>query len=125
MQECQTVTASAIFLNAIIHDDEDRTQLIQTELELHKDSIASILSAYHWNERGAVHGIELIPGSIRVDHQGEGRFKVKYGINIHYGCSDVDIELNNTMTITIKTDLTNASAVLNGENIPDREPDVF
>lgn len=84
-----------------------------------------MLTAYHWDERGAVHGLTIEPSAININKTGQGSFRVKYGINIHYGCSDKDIELNNNMLITINADLNKGTALLTGEDIVEREPDSF
>lgn len=125
MQETQTITISKIILETIIGDSHERLRVIGNELAKQQDNICSLLTSYHWEERGKVHAIEIDDSSIKVDKNGEGHFTVKYGTNIHYGCSDRDINSDNMMTISIKVNLQTGSTLLTGENIPDREPDNY
>jgi histidinol phosphatase-like enzyme len=123
MQEFISIDLSSIIIDAISGDSSKRTTTIQHELEQHIKEISSMLTAYHWDERGIVHGVTIDEPSISIDKNGQGKFRVKYGTNIHFGCSDKDIELDNSMVITINADLTTGTALLTGENVIEREPD--
>lgn len=123
MHETTTITITADAIKAIAGTDADRNQVIKTELYRHLQQISALLTAYHWDERGIVHSLVIDEPSISINEVGTGAFKVRYGTNIHYGCSDKDVELTNSMIITIQVDMTNATAQLTGETVYEREPD--
>ena len=125
MQFHQTITLSASSLAAIISNDADRLSNIANVLESHSADISSLLTSYHWSEKAMVHTLKINRESVEIDQFGKGRFTVNYGTNIHYGCSDTDIELENKMTININADIETGEAILTGEYIPEREPDGF
>lgn len=125
MQFNQTIKLSSAFIAAIISNGDDRYNLIADELERHLSDMALLLTSYHWNERAVVQAIKINRASVQIDRQGNGRFGVNYGTNIHYGCSDIDIDLEQKMTINISADLQAGGAILKGEYIPEREPDGF
>jgi hypothetical protein len=125
MQFHQSIQLSANGIAAIIGDEPDRFDNIADELENHTADISSLLTSYHWNEKAMVHTLKINRQSIEIDKSGKGRFTVNYGTNIHYGCSDIDIELENKMTINIKVDMQTRKAILTGEYIPEREPDSY
>ena len=125
MQYHQTIDLSADGVSAIKCDDTERLNNIVVELERHINDISSLLARYHWDEKGVVNAVKIDPDLLQISQSGKGRFTVKYAINIRYGCSDIDIDLNNKMLIDINTDLETGITVLTGEYIPEREPDGF
>jgi hypothetical protein len=125
VQERSTISIAPQFVAAVSAKGDERPALIAEALEHHIDDISALLTSYHWNERGVVHSVLINHDSVQMDSLGMGQFKVSYGVNIHYGCSDIDIELSKTMVIGIHINLQTGEALLTGENIPDREPDSF
>ncbi|RYD93045.1 MAG: hypothetical protein EOP54_19830 [Sphingobacteriales bacterium] len=125
MQESVSIILSQNTIQAIAGSSDDRLTMLCAGLQNHKYTLASMLTSYHWDERGIVYGLEIDEKSISIDKYGQGSFIVKYGINIHYGCSDKDIELDKHMIVTINTDLNAATTTLTGENVIEREPDDF
>lgn len=123
MQHSLTITVSPSLLKAFNNAGADRNRLIKDELTVYSKDIASLLSGYHWSEKGIVDDLEIDEASIAINEQGTGSFKVKYAINIHFGCSDVDIDLDKSMPVTIVTDIEQQTAKLTGEFIYEREPD--
>ena len=123
MQEKLTIKVSPEFIKTLIgNKNPSLTLLALTE---HEAQIAALLTGYHWGEKGIVNSIRIAPDSVNIDEAGKGSFKVAYAINIHYGCSDVDIDLDKSMVINIAIDTTTATALLTGEYIPEREPDGY
>jgi acid phosphatase class B len=125
MLERLTIGISPRFLAAVAAERDEKLAVITEELEHHIDEVSALLTSYHWNERGVVHSVLISRESIQMDSSGMGQFKVSYGVNIHYGCSDIDIELSKTMLIGIHINLQTGEALLIGEDIPEREPDSF
>jgi hypothetical protein len=125
MQYSQSIVVSPLFLAAFSKGSEGKQALIKVQLDTYRNDISSLLSSYHWAEKGSVEKVEIDLDSIMIDEKGNGRFKVKYAINIHYGCSDIDTDLDKSMFITINTDMDSQKAILMGEYIPEREPDDF
>jgi hypothetical protein len=125
MQFHQTIKLSAVGIAAIVSNNAERLRIITDELEANLSHISSLLTSYHWSEKGIVHALKIDPLSIRIDQSGKGSFITNYGTNIHYGCSDVDIELENKMRINLSVDLQTGETILTGEYIPEREPDSF
>lgn len=123
MQEKLTINLSPGFVKAF--QENINLATLNAELAKQEVQIASLLTGYHWSEKGIVNSIRIEPGSVKIDETGKGSFKVAYAINIHYGCSDVDIDLDKSMLITIAIDLPSATALLTGEYIPEREPDGY
>lgn len=105
MQYREAIKLSATGINAITGNGDGRTDDIAAELGTHIKTISALLTSYHWNEKGMVYGVMIDAASVQIDHNGNGFFTVKYGINIHYGCSDMSIELDNKMVIGIDANI--------------------
>ncbi|RCH53779.1 hypothetical protein DJ568_16210 [Mucilaginibacter hurinus] len=126
MQEQTAISVPLSFKNAINQDsNEVNAAIIYHELNQHLPAISNMLTSYHWEERGAVQEVMIEQDSIHVNKSGEGKFSVKYGVNIHYGCSDKDIDMDHTMLITMKANADSSIIILAGENFPERDPDIF
>src|ERR1700712_600051 len=115
MQYSEPIMTLTPFWDTLKGENTDKPMLIKQELAKHQDSIAALLSSYHWDEKGIVQALTIDPDSINIDKNGNGRFKVNYAINIHYGCSDIDIDLDKSMTIKITTDMETRQSLLTGE----------
>lgn len=125
MQYSQSIVVSPLLFVTFNKESNDRQALIKVQLDTYHNDISSLLTSYHWTEKGSVEMMEIDLDSIIIDEKGNGGFKVRYAINIHYGCSDIDIYLDKSMSININTDIISQKAILIGEYIPEREPDDF
>jgi hypothetical protein len=123
MQASQKIIIKQATINAITDGAAGAKALLLDELTTHDKDMLNLLTSYHWEERGVVETVKIEAESLIIDQNGTGKFNVNYAVNIHYGCSDVQIDLDKKMTISIYLDVRSGEALLTGEFFPEREPD--
>ena len=101
------------------------TAILKTELLLNIKVIEALLTSYHFKSRGRVFNVNIEENSVELIGDYMGKFLVSYTIGQFNACADVDFTERASMEMLIDIDVKNSDAIINGEYIPEREPDEF
>ncbi len=127
MQERKQITISNQTLTILSSNQVTSLKELFKELQGdHNNSICVLLSGYHNEEKGTVYSFEIEENTLTLDQSGEGKFFLTYIVNYYEGCKDRNYDDdNNSMEITININLSNGTAILIGEDRPERGPDIY
>jgi len=123
MQEKAEIKISAIAVEAILMQAAEKELIILNELLAHKTVIEDLIISYYFKSRGRIFDVRL--NRPTLDENCNGFFNVSYTVGHFNACADVDTSEEESMKIQLWSDLENGIIMLEGEYIPEREPDEF
>lgn len=122
MQFREQAIVSPDLIQAINSADQKE---ILTQLENYQKEISSLLTSYHYSERGSVHASQILPESIIIASGNHIEFKTAYKTQHRYACDGITHEYDRSMKISVEANLENSKLTFTGEFWPERDGDEF
>lgn len=112
-------------IKAIQQDDDQKVNLLIADITQSKEVVINLLQNYAFEKdpHGQVYQFAPIE-KLHLNENGHGVLKVFFSINVSYACSDINVDFNEKINVTIDINYDRKKAILTGEELmPIREPD--
>lgn len=127
MQHKETISLSKATIKAIESDSENKIELLTESILNESDTIVSLLNNYDYfnDTHGEISDFEIQEGSMYINNDGRGGFRVEYKVYYYFGCDNLNRDYDQEMELKIEANLKTNEAVIIGESWKEREPDEF
>ncbi|WP_423146481.1 hypothetical protein [Rubrolithibacter danxiaensis] len=112
--------------------DEEIIRLIKPEslqatlyhqISKNTDKVQEMIARYYFQSRGRVFDLRIPEKEFSVNATGDGLFTAYYQIGVFNSCADIDLNYEEKMRVILNFNAESGITMLNGEEIPEREPD--
>lgn len=125
MEERITLKLSEETIDRLKDDSELNHKYLYEDLITNLEEIRLMITGYFFVDRKRVYDLIIEKSSLVINQQGKGKVTVRYTLGMLDGCSGIDKSQEDSMNISINTNLEAGEVLLVGENFPEREPDDF
>lgn len=102
-----------------------QSQTIAAALMHYQKTFESLLTSYHYSERGAVQAIQVKPESITLLSANQIEIILQYQTQHRYACDGISHDFDKSMKITLRANPETQTLTFLGEYWPERDGEEF
>lgn len=104
--------------------DSDKNEIV-VQLENYRQQIFSLLTSYHYADRGSVHEVSFKSEQVEIITNQSVEFNTAYRTEKRYACDGIAHHYAHIMRMRIDVHHLNQTLTLTGENWPERDGEEF